>query len=139
MNTIGTFTQREGSAEIVHTYPVQFNTTGIASGVKVDTIKASATAPVQVEVSCQVITAFNAVTTNVLTMGTDTTANQWLAAADITEGTPGFYPASNAAKKFRLTSDTDIYAKYTQTGTAATTGSAVFIVKEWVEDVTAIV
>ncbi len=99
-----------------------------------DTIKASATKPVQIEVSCQVITAFNAVTTNVLTAGTDTTANQWLGAADITEGTPGFYPASNAVAKFRLTADTDVYLKYTQTGTAATTGSAVFIIKEWSED-----
>lgn len=139
MNTIGTFEKRQGSASIVHTYPVNFSTTGIASGVKVDTIKASASKPVQIEVSCQVVTAFNAVTTNVLTLGTDTTATQWLAAGDITEGTPGFYPASNAVKKFRLTADTDIYAKYTQSGTAATTGAAVFMVKECSEDVNSVV
>lgn len=139
MNTIGTFTKRQGNAVVSHTYPVNFNTTGIASAVKVDTINASEAVPVQIEVSCQVITAFNAVTTNVLTMGTDTTATQWLAAGDITEGTPGFYPASNAVKKFRLTAATDIYAKYTQTGTAATTGAAVFIIKEWTEEVDSIV
>lgn len=139
MNTIGSFEKRQGSASVVHTYPVQFDTTGIASGVKVDTIKASATSPVQVEVSCQVITAFNAGTTNVLTAGTDSTATQWLGAGDITEGTPGFYPAANAVAKFRLTSDTDIYIKYTQTGTAATTGSAVVIVKEWTENTESIV
>jgi hypothetical protein len=139
MNTIGAFLTRQGSANVVHTYPVQFNTTGIASGIKVDTIRASAAKPVQIEVSAQVITAFNAVTTNVLTAGTDTTATQWLGAADITEGTPGFYPASNAVKKFRLTADTDVYLKYTQTGTAATTGSAVIIIKEFSEDTASIV
>lgn len=138
MNTIGSFEKRQGSASVVHTYPVQFNTTGIASGVKVDTIKASATSPVQIEASAQVITAFNAASTNVLTVGTDTTANQWLAAGDITEGTPGFYPASNAVTKFRLTADTDVYIKYTQTGTAATTGSAVILIKEFREDTNSI-
>lgn len=139
MNSIGAFTIREGSASIVHSYPVAFNTTGIASGVKVDTIKASTYAPVQIEVSAQVITAFNAVSTNVLTVGYDTTANQWLASGDITEGTPGYYPANNAVTKFRLTADTDIYIKYTQTGTAATTGAAVIFVKEIQEDVSPIV
>jgi hypothetical protein len=139
MNTIGAFTLREGSASVVHTYPVQFNTTGIASGIKVDRILASTTNPVQIEVSAQVITAFNAVTTNVLTVGTDTTATQWLGAGNITEGTPGFYPASNAVAKFRLTAETDVYIKYTQTGTAATTGSAIIIIKETFEDTASIV
>jgi hypothetical protein len=139
MNTIGAFTLREGSASVVHTYPVQFNTTGIASGIKVDRILASAEKPVQIEVSAQVITAFNAVTTNVLTVGTDTTATQWLGAGNITEGTPGFYPASNAVAKFRLTAETDVYIKYTQSGTAATTGAAVIIIKETFEDTASIV
>lgn len=140
MNTLGAFTKRQGSAAVVHTYPVQFDTAGIASAIKVDTISAAADSPVQIEVSAQVITAFNAVTTNVLTAGTDAaSANQWLAAGDITEGTPGFYPANNVVKKFRLTANTDIYVKYTQTGTAATTGSAVIIVKEWQEDTASIV
>lgn len=135
-NTYGT---RQGSFEIVHSYPVQFNTTGIASAILVDTIRASAEYPVQVEVSAQVVTAFNAASTNVLTAGTDTTANQWLGSADITEGTPGYYPASNAVNKFRLTADTNIYVKYTQTGTAANTGAAVIFVKEWQENAIAIV
>lgn len=139
MNTLGAFTKRQGSAAVVHTYPVQFDTAGIASAIKVDTISAAADSPVQIEVSAQVITAFNAGTTNVLTAGTDTTANQWLAAGDITEGTPGFYPAANAVTKFRLTANTDVYVKYTQTGTAATTGSAVIIIKESSEDTVSIV
>lgn len=129
--------QRQGCISVVHTYPFQFNTSGIASAIKVDTIRASATNPVQAQIQCQVITAFNAGTTNVATAGTDTTANQWLSASDITEGTPGYYPTTSA--KFRLTADTDIYVKYTQTGTAATTGSAVLIIHEYSENPKAIV
>jgi hypothetical protein len=92
---------------------INFNTTGIADGVKQFRISASADKPVYVEVQAQVVTAFNAAGTNVLTVGTDTTANQWLGSGDITEGTPGFYPASNAVFKTRLLADTDVYAKYT--------------------------
>jgi hypothetical protein len=107
------------------TFAALFNTTGIASGVKLMTIVASPTKPVLLETFAEVIAAFNAVSTNVLTVGTDAaSANQILAAADITEGTPGFYPAANATVKKRLIADTDIYVKYTQTGTAATTGNA---------------
>ena len=96
-----------------------------------DTIFATTANPVEVEVSCNVITLFNAVSTNVLTVGTSTTATEWLAAGDITEGTPGYYPGSNAVKKFRLTATTPIYVKYTQSGTAATTGAATVIIKEF--------
>ncbi len=130
---------RQASASVAHSYVVNFNTTGISSGVLVDTIRATADRPVQVSVSCQVVTAFNAVSTNVLTAGTSTTATEWLASGDITEGTPGYYPASNAVAKFRLTADTPIYVKYTQSGTAATTGQAVLIIHEFQENLRAIV
>lgn len=139
MNTTGNIQgTRQGSAVVTHSYPIAISTVGISSGVKVDTIEASTFAPVHVEVSMQVVTAFNAVTTNVLTAGTNSTATQWLGAGDVTEGTPGYYPASNAVFKARLTADTDIYVKYTQTGTAATTGAAVLIVREFTENIKAI-
>lgn len=112
------------------TFAALFNTAGIATGVKVATIRADAKNPVLLEFSAEVITAFNAVTTNVLTAGSDAaSANQFLAAGDITEGTPGFYPAANATKKVRIVADTDIWIKYTQSGTAATTGNALLYVK----------
>lgn len=136
-NTYGDL--RQAGIVVAHTYPVNFNTTGVASAILVDTIRATTDKPVQVEVSAQVVTAFNAVTTNVLTAGTSATATEWLGAADITEGTPGYYPASNAVNKFRLTADTPIYVKYTQTGTAATTGAAIILVKEFSENTKAIV
>jgi len=132
--------QRQGCSIIAHTYPVNFNTAGIATAIKVDTIKASVTNPVYIESSSVVITAFNALTTNVLTAGTTSAnANEILAAGDITEGTPGFYPAANAVIKQRLIADTEIWVKYTQSGTAATTGAAVIIVKEYNENTKAIV
>jgi hypothetical protein len=133
-STGSTYGQRQGSFEVIHTYPVAYNTTGISSAVLVDTIQASTSKPVIVNVQCSVNTAFNAGTTNVLTVGTSTTANEWLAAGDINEAVAGFYPASNAVTKFRLTADTKIYVKYTQTGTAATTGAATVIISTITEN-----
>ena len=72
----------------------------------------------------QVVTAFNAGTTNVLTVGDGTTANKYLAAADITEGTPGVYPTGGAGPFAAETAAGTLRVTYAQTGTAATTGSA---------------
>lgn len=113
----------QGSPKVAHTYQVFYNTAGIASGIQVDTISASPASPVQVEVSADVVTAFNAASSNVLTAGTSSTATEWLGSGDITEGTPGYYPASNAVNKFRLTTDTQIWVKYTQSGSAQATGT----------------
>ncbi len=131
--------ERQASVHVIHTYVVNFNSTGVSSAILLDTIRATTDKPVQIECSAQVVTAFNAVSTNVLTLGSTTTATEYLASGDITEGTPGYYPASNAVTKFRLTSDTPLYVKYTQSGTAATTGQAVMIVKEFSENTRAIV
>jgi len=79
-----------------------------------------------VVISCwaQVVTAFNAGTTNVLTVGDGTTANKYLAAADVTEGTPGVYPTGGAGPFAAETAAGTLRVTYAQTGTAATTGSA---------------
>lgn len=113
-----------GSVAALVTFAALYNTSGIGSAVLLCTIQASAAKPVLLEASAEVITAFNAGTTNVLTLGTNTTATQILGAADITEGTPGFYPAGAGVGKVRLVANTDIYVKYAQTGTAASTGAA---------------
>lgn len=107
---------------------VNFDDAGIATGNSWFRVLASAERPVLVEFFAEVITAFNAVTTNVLTAGRSTDAgfDDILTSGNITEGTPGFYPASNANVKIRFTTDTDIWVSYTQTGTAATTGQAKF-------------
>ena len=126
---------RQGSVDVTHTYPIAFNTTEIASAILVDRIQASSWQPVQIELTVNVTEAFNAGSSNVISVGTSTTATEWInGATEISEGTPGYYPASNAVKKFRLTSDTPVYIKFVQTGTPATTGNAVVIIREYAEN-----
>lgn len=217
-----TYGTRQGSDVTVHTFPVAFNTTGISGGISSGiVIKASADKPVHIEASLAIVTAFNAVTTNVLTVGTSTTANEWLTAAATLEGLVGLYPSDTTSaisftgaatagaltatglvvgdriisvngliggiggtivanngdftssfesvvsvadqiqqtasittgntktflaivqkaatvNRFRLTSDTTVFAKYTQSGTAATTGAAVIVIREFQENTRAI-
>lgn len=132
-----TFGTRMGSGAVTHTYPIAYNSSGISAAVLVDTISAASDNPVQVEVSCQIVTTFNAGTLaahNALTVGTNDTATQWLTTVNTTATTAGYYPASNNVFKARLTTTTPIYVKYVQTSTAATTGQAVVIVREYQEN-----
>jgi hypothetical protein len=132
---------RQGCCPVVHTYAVQYNTTGISSGILVDTLKASTDNPVQVKVSLQIATTFNAGTAavnNSVTAGTSTSANEWITTANCTATAAAYYPASNAVVKQRLTADTPIYVKFAQTGTAATTGTAILMVEEFQENPAAI-
>lgn len=101
---------------------INFNTTGVASAVKIYKIAASASKPKYINFQAYVDTVFNAGTTNVLTLGTTTAANEIFAAGDIDETTVG----PNTSKMVKFTANTDIYAKFAQTGTAATTGKATF-------------
>lgn len=66
--------------------------------------------------------AFNAGTTNVLTVGTTAAnANELLGSDDVTEGTAGAYSKD---RFIEAAAKSKIYAKFAQTGTAATAGSA---------------
>lgn len=69
-----------------------------------------------------VVTVFNAATTNVLVVGTATDDDHYVAAADVDETTAAGTLVMD--KSETLSADTAVYAKYTQTGTAATTGQA---------------
>lgn len=93
-------------------------------------------------VSCHVITAFNAATTNKLSIGTTNVVNganeilmSGVANKSVTEATPGYYTVTAAASPATLgvavtsAADVNLYAKYTQTGTAATTGSATCVIE----------
>lgn len=102
---------------------VNYNDAGVSTGVLVGTVPAGADI---LGASCKVFTAFNAGTTNVLTVGMDASYLNLIAAADVTEGTPGHYDGAKTNAGFFgiLAVDTDVFAKYTQTGTAATTGQA---------------
>lgn len=106
---------------------ITFATTGIgtADTVKVGRVPAgSMLMPTQVRIT----TAFNAATTNVLTVGQNASANtDIVAAGELNEGATGVtIVATGCALTFA--SDTDIYVRYTQTGTAATTGAASIII-----------
>ena len=75
-------------------------------------------------------TAFDAGTTNVLTVGTNDDCDNILDSSDITEGTAGTY---NKQTFVEASKGAKIKAKYTQTGTDATAGAAdicVFFVSE---------
>lgn len=119
---------RLGSAEAIQSFPVNFNTTSIATGVKLCTVKASVQNPAIVEIQVYVKTAFNAGTTNTVTVGKGASYTDQLSLTG-GAGTPGFYPASNNVIKLYFEADTAINAKYAQTGTAATTGASFVIVR----------
>lgn len=72
----------------------------------------------------QVLTAFNAGTTNVLILGNGVTTNKFLAAADVTEGSTGVTPVGGVGPFTAETAAGSLTAGFTQTGTAASTGSA---------------
>ena len=80
--------------------------------------------------SCHVLTAFNAASTNVFTMGTKpTTANELIDAATSTKSIDessatyqSITSATSLGEAQTSAGDVTLYAKYTQTGTAATAG-----------------
>lgn len=90
---------------------------------------------------CEVSTAFNAATTNVLTVGTTAaSANELFNAGDINEGVIGFTVGARGLGTIltggagigvnapAATSEVDLYVKYTQSGTAATAGVATIVI-----------
>lgn len=79
---------------------------------------------VVVQAWVQVVTAFNAATTNVLVLGDGTTTDKYLNSTDVTEGTPGVYPTGGKGPFVAETAAKTLTATYTQTGAAATTGAA---------------
>jgi len=68
-------------------------------------------------------TAFNAGTTNVLVVGTSGDDDAYVAAGDVDETSAGVTIVSGKSKS--VSADTEVFVKYTQTGTAATAGKAV--------------
>jgi hypothetical protein len=79
-------------------------------------------------VMVKIKTAFNAATTNVLTVGQNATSyNDMVAAADVLEGSTGSYMVLRGAD-LTLSADTLPFVKYTQSGTAATAGVAEIVI-----------
>lgn len=105
-----------------------YNDPGIATGIPFDNYLPQ-NAFIE-NVLTEIVNAFNAGTTNVVTVGTVGTAyNNIVADADVTDGTPAVYP-STIGRGRSLTASGDVlpYVKYTQTGTAATTGQGICVI-----------
>lgn len=83
--------------------------------------------PIRAGVS--IITVFNAATTNVLELGTADDADGAITSTNAAAGTAGLKAGTGAQLGIPLTKDSVFFAKFTQTGTAATTGKAIV----WVE------
>lgn len=77
------------------------------------------------KVWCDVTVAFNAASTNVITLGDGTTANKYLTSSDVTEGSLGVTPSGGKGPFTAETATGTLTATYAQTGTAASAGAGV--------------
>jgi|GEM_PF-1606355 hypothetical protein len=106
-----------------------YNTSGIASGVSTGVIIPKGATITYAAVI--VDTVFNGGTTNVVTVGYGANLNEIFDAStsgsSVTEGTAGVY-TSAAALALRFTADQEVKVKYTQSGTAASTGAARLVI-----------
>lgn len=109
-------------------FDVNYNDTGVSSGVLKGTLPAGA---IITSTSVLITTAFNAGTTNVLTVGGNSTSyNDIVASGDVDETAAGITNAikSTGSSLGKLAADRDIYVMFAQTGTAASTGAATVII-----------
>lgn len=98
------------------------------AGRLVMSIPASVAHPYVLETQVYVQTAFDGTTPQLL-VGTTATGNEIVASGDVTEGTPGFYPASNAVKKNFFTASTLVYVSISATD--MTVGRALLIFRSY--------
>ena len=122
-------TRRQAQA-IVNTLrkTVNYNDAGISSGLAF-----AASLPIGafiLSVHVEIVTAFNAGTTNVLTVGTNSSSyNDIVAAGDVDEAATGNNDVTRGrGRSLAASAEKPVFAKYTQTGTAATAGQAVIVV-----------
>src|SRR6185312_15944835 len=113
---------------------INFNDPNIANGVWGFTLPASAYV---LSVDLDVTTAFNAATTNNLTIGATATGTDFLAATSITSAGIqhltsaaglGVAVTANATKQTQINGGVPVYFRYTQTGTASTAGVVTVVI-----------
>ena len=105
---------------------VNYNDPGIANGVGKQWLPAGA---LIIGTDCYGGAAFNAGTTNVLTIGTNSAAYNNIMTPPVTAATLTQNAAPTGTALGPLAADTQVFVKYTQTGGAATAGNAIFCVK----------
>ena len=123
-NTAGS-SARQDPRNVLNTieYTVNYNTSGVSSGVKIGTLPAGA---VITNTLVEVITAFNASTANALVVGTNASSyNNIAASGDVDETVAGVYlPTRGFGRSIAANADIDVYVMYTQSGAAASAGQA---------------
>lgn len=138
-NTPGS-TARQDPRNVQNTIRALFNynDAGLSAGVLIGVLPQGAFIT---QWWCEIITAFNAGTTNPISVGSNAAAyTNIMAAAGNTPGTPGVYipaitagpPSSQApglGRSIASAGDTNVFLKYAPTGTAATTGQGVFVLE----------
>lgn len=107
-----------GVEQMLYAGSVAFDTEGVSDGVELCKLPAGIIVTKAVAV---VKEAFNAGTTNVLTVGANNDINDILGTDDVTEGTAAAYSVN---KFVQYDAEKTVKAKFTQTGTAATAGAA---------------
>jgi hypothetical protein len=118
---------RQDPRQVVNTLrkTINFNDPGIAAGVAFSQALPQGAQILGAVV--EIVTAFNAATTNVLTVGTNSADfNNIVNAADVNEAAVGATQVLRGiGGALARAADTVVYAKYAQTGTAATAGQAI--------------
>lgn len=105
---------------------VEWDDAGIAAGIPIGALEAGAI-PLRAGVLVQA--AFNAGTTNVLVLGSSADDDGLITSVNAGAGVLGVKAGTGAQLGIPLGANTVFYARFTQTGTAATAGKATL----WVE------
>ena len=128
--TPGSTARRNTSQQVGYLrFTVNYNDANVATGVGKQWLPAGA---LLIGTDVNVVTGFNAGTTNVLTVGTgNPTYANIVSAAAVNEAAAGLTQnvAPTGAALVPLAADTQVFALFTQTGTAATAGQAIVVVK----------
>lgn len=121
---------RRNPRQVVNTLKktVNYNDSGISTGIAFDESLPLGAFIMSVQV--EVVTAFNAATTNVLTVGTNSTSyNNIVSAADVDEASTGVTDVTRGrGRSIAAAAEKAVFVKYTQSGTAATAGQAVIVI-----------
>lgn len=107
-----------GLCQLFHVGTISFDTDDIANGVAIASIPKGA---IVTRAIVNIAEAFNAATTNVLTIGIDGDFDAIVDSTGITEGSTGI---NSIPTFFKMEENQEIYAQFTQTGTEASTGIA---------------
>lgn len=122
--TAGSQARRYHTSQI-HYLTYDFTKADLAAATKIGTIPGGSLILSNIS-GVSVQTAFASQTADVLDLGNATVTEQF--ASDLTLTAAAFVEMDAAEGNMKVTVDTDIYALYTQTGTASTVGAATIVI-----------